>query len=287
MRTASTSGTAPVWTGTTKNGTESVGSKCTDWTVSASGERTGGHTQGGPASWTQDQNTDCVGSRRLRCFMVDRTANLAPPPASGNIAFATLAGFTPGGAGLVAADELCANEASGGGPSGHLQSVDGDQHSVRGVALHPRRRLRPARRHSDRLGREITAGGHHPERHLADRQRHVLNSASEAAWTGASTPGPSARSTSTCDDWTLTTSLQGTFGFATYAMRPGGTSAPATATSDCTSTASRSSGAFFDGWVVGSVSDPRPIAVPAGLSAGTGSPYAPVEPIPATQRRGP
>ena len=113
-------GTVGVWTGTNANGT-AHGSTCSNWT-STSGSGQTGSTQGGPNAWTSRTTQSCMGPLRLYCFQKDNTTALAFTPAAGSIVFLTGATFAPG-AGIAAADTLCATEASNAGLAGTYQAL--------------------------------------------------------------------------------------------------------------------------------------------------------------------
>ncbi|MBK9030190.1 MAG: InlB B-repeat-containing protein [Myxococcales bacterium] len=113
-----------VWTGTSSSGVLS-GTACTNWTdgTTAGLSASIGFNEYGTSGWTQNGGGACTGSQHLYCFGVDRTATVAPPPATAvRRAFVSSAAWLPNG-GLAGADVLCASEASAAGLTGSFRAL--------------------------------------------------------------------------------------------------------------------------------------------------------------------
>jgi hypothetical protein len=99
-----------VWTGTVQGGTKD-GSRCADWT-SAGHDHVGlvGELEGGPRLWLGFRAVgSCDQELRLYCIMTDASLGRVPVATPGKQIYVTKAGFTPG-AGISAADQVCADE---------------------------------------------------------------------------------------------------------------------------------------------------------------------------------
>lgn len=205
-------GTVTVWTGTDADGTKSS-STCTDWTTT-SGSATTGTTGGGPDAWTARTTPTCSAPRHLYCFEIDKTATLTPTPAPGNVVFVSNGTFTPGG-GTAAADSLCNGEAVAGGLSGTYVALlaTSTQSAASRVVLSALN----VRKDGISVGSDATlsAGGALPSGIWQTASGAYVGGG--AVWTGAATPNAVGTATSTCNDWTMTTSTGGIFGLPMFA----------------------------------------------------------------------
>ncbi|MBX7098058.1 MAG: DUF1554 domain-containing protein, partial [Myxococcaceae bacterium] len=120
--------TSYVWTGTDDNGTGTA-ENCIDWSTADAGS-TGyaGSPDDLGRGWTHNTPAGCNQPRPLFCMGYDRAVPVAPVrPADARVAFVTNGTYLLG-PGLVAADQLCANEAAAAGLPGTflaLLSTDG------------------------------------------------------------------------------------------------------------------------------------------------------------------
>jgi hypothetical protein len=132
-----------VATGTEPDG--KAGLNCNNWT-SSSGDHFAGDAAAGTALWTRRSQVSCGKPLRYYCFQVDHGVEVVPPPvpAVGRRIFLTKASFQPGG-GLVAADKLCADEASAASlPGEYVALLATDQKPAASrVALDARPWFRP------------------------------------------------------------------------------------------------------------------------------------------------
>jgi hypothetical protein len=132
-------GAAAIWTGTRPNGMfDATNGDCSGW-MSGLGHNTGmrGSAAGGFEMFTSDIAFGCQVSARLLCFGVDRAARLAPPSASGRLAFVTR-GRRTGTVGVETFDALCAAEAAAADVAGiFLAAVSVGYNPQTGAAVTP------------------------------------------------------------------------------------------------------------------------------------------------------
>lgn len=218
-----TAGIAPsssaltVWTGTAKDGTASA-NRCNDWT---DGTVTGftGRANGGPASWTGRSDSGCGTTRRVYCFQVDHTgADLVPTPTAGKIAFVSSKNFTPGaGIGIAGADQLCSDEAATASlPGTYKALLSTSTASAASRVTLASQYVRP-----DGIpiatGTTLSAGGVLDSGIWQRSDGTYVPSQGDLAYTGSPTPANAGTLTSTCNDWTATTSTNAIIGSDTFA----------------------------------------------------------------------
>lgn len=208
--------TANIATNTRTDGTFS-GSAPACTSASAGGEYVGSvgtNVLGGPATavssmLTGNNSNPCTTERRLLCLGVGRTARVVPTSIAGRNAFTTDGSFTVGG-GIAAADALCASEATAAGLPGTykaLLATNGASaisrfntatgaawvRSSDGIALTTLARA---------MGTALEALETAPNTNAKGNTRY----GSTTTWTGAATLTTPGTASTTCGNWTATTS---------------------------------------------------------------------------------
>jgi hypothetical protein len=212
------SSTLTVYTGTLGDGTVATGDTCSDFGSTAGSARRG-EISGGPVTWTARQNSNCTTARRLYCFENDHTgADLVPTPTSGKIAFVSTKIFAPGpGVAIAGADTVCANNASSAGLGGTFKALlaTSTASAASRVALAPLY-VRP-----DGIpiatGATIAAGSALDSGIWQRADGSYVPATGDLVFTGAPSPSASGTLTSTCSDWTDTTSVAAYIGADTFA----------------------------------------------------------------------
>jgi len=113
------------WTGTWGNGTGFPDSdvKCNNWTSgSSSVSSRAGLPNAGSNAFAWWYTRSCSTTQSLYCFGIDNNVEVMPPQATGRIAFVSKGSWTPGG-GIGTADALCQSEASNAGLSGSYRAL--------------------------------------------------------------------------------------------------------------------------------------------------------------------
>jgi hypothetical protein len=117
-------GGAPVLTGSTTAGRRDAAiGTCADWTSNGAELATeAGSSSGTTGRWMDMYYLVCSAYAQLYCFETDRHTAIAPPPASGRLAFLSMMLWTPGG-GLASADAVCVAEAAVAGLAGSFKAA--------------------------------------------------------------------------------------------------------------------------------------------------------------------
>ena len=212
-----------VTTGTKSDGTVASSELCGNWTSSTGTTYTTQGTSDGLGSmWTNFGGQLCGTAARLYCFGVDRTAVVDVTPATTyRRAFTTKASWTPGG-GLASADALCMQEAtaaslpgtykallaSSGATAASRVSTSGSVWArVDGVAIATLASFTFA------VTRWIVSPNL-----TADKTTWYGNT---GVWTGAARLPPAGTSSTTCNNWTVSTAgntaIGGRIGYTTLA----------------------------------------------------------------------
>lgn len=207
-----------VYTGTLSSGQVAAGFNCSNFT-DTSGNARRGAAAGGPEAWTARQNSNCSSARRLYCFQVDHTgADLVPTPTLGKLAFVTSKSFTPDPSeGIDGADTLCASQASTASLPGTYKAL------LATTSASAASRMTPALLYvrPDGIpiatGATLQAGGALDSGIWQRADGIYVPSAGDLTYTGAQTPAATGTLTSTCDNWTSTTSNGAVIGGTTFA----------------------------------------------------------------------
>ena len=195
-------GSTLYWTGTIATGVANSFT-CSNWT-STSGNGLGGSTAGGPGAWTNVALPNCGQQNHLACFQKTSTAALAYTPVAVRTAFLTSGGFTPGG-GLLAADQMCQNEASGAGlarPSEFVAYL-----STQSKPASSRINLTGAsyvRRDGIVVGTPAEIASLSLESGIWQYADGTYTSGNVFSYTGSPSPDVSGAAGDTCGDWTST-----------------------------------------------------------------------------------
>ncbi|MCC6847898.1 MAG: hypothetical protein IT294_05305 [Deltaproteobacteria bacterium] len=218
INAAPTSSALTVWTGTTKDGVVAM-TTCGDWTsMDGSADGNVGRATGGPVAWTARSNAGCDTARRLYCFQIDHTSNLAPPPTSGKVAFVSTKAFLPGpGVDVADADALCADNAAGAGLVGTFKALL----ATSTASAASRVTLAPLYVRPDgtpiAIGATVAAGSPLESGIWQRADGTYVPSAGDLAYTGAPLPSATGTLASTCDDWSAQTSTTATLGASAFA----------------------------------------------------------------------
>ncbi len=212
------SSTLTVYTGTLGDGTVATGATCSDFTDTAGSARRG-EVSGGPVTWTARQNSNCTTTRRLYCFETDHSgADLVPAPMSGKIAFVSTKIFAPGpGIGIAGADTVCANNASSAGLTGTFKALL----ATTSASAASRVALAPLYVRPDGIpiatGTTIAAGSALDSGMWQRADGTYVPATGDLVFTGAPSPSATGTISSTCSDWTATTSTTAVIGADTFA----------------------------------------------------------------------
>jgi len=203
-------GDASAFTATTSGGVRSLSeTTCGDWTSTPpSAAATVGATEGMGIMAFNIGSTGCGSNGRFYCASVDKLVRVEPQRSAGRFAFVSSAGWTPGG-GIGSADSLCADDAAVAGLPGTYRAVlatDGGSAADRfdttgapwvrtdGVLIAATAAAFFSANFYDSAPNVDAAGGGYLGNY--------------ARWSGATyftTPGTS---TTTCNDWTSSSSTQ-------------------------------------------------------------------------------
>jgi len=102
---------AVAFTGTNANGTVRSNQNCDDWTAGSTAGCLCGRAAGGPTGWSSGTGAGCSSNRYVFCMGKSRTAQLVPTPVSGKRIWMTNTSYTPGS---MTPDEKCTAEKPAG-----------------------------------------------------------------------------------------------------------------------------------------------------------------------------
>jgi hypothetical protein len=188
---------ATVMTGTTEAGVLDPGHNCTDYSSSsASDPLTVGRSTGSTVVWTSfaAEPATCDQSFALYCFGTDHNDPLlAPPMATGKLAFVSQSKLTVGGAGIGNADNLCNADAQSLAIPGTFKALIGTN------GASPQSRFTSGGPWVRRDGVVVTTD---LSTMLAPINETLASTyVNELVWTGASLPDTTPSYADTCGGW--------------------------------------------------------------------------------------
>lgn len=216
------------WTGTSVAGVFSGNGSCSDWT-STTGSATSGNPQAGPGMWTNYGTGSCATPQRLYCFQIDLNSPLTVAPPTGRLIFVYSTTFNITAGGIDAADAACASNALNAGLAGTFKALLATS-TATAVSRLDNAVVNYQRPDGVVVGTKADLGGTTGLKSGIWQQADGTypSTSNIGIWTGSSDPTQVGTATTTCSNWTSSssgTAIIGTAGFVAGQWWNSGTAA--------------------------------------------------------------